>query len=36
MLFERYPNLRLADPDMKPEWRTQPFFRGLKTIEVAV
>ncbi len=36
MLFERYPNLRLADPGMKPEWRTQPFFRGLKTIEVAV
>ena len=36
MLFERYPNLRLADPNMKPEWRTQPFFRGLKTIEVAV
>jgi cytochrome P450 len=36
MLFERFPNLRLADPDMKPEWRTQPFFRGLKTIEVAV
>jgi cytochrome P450 len=36
MLFERYPALRLADPNMKPEWRTQPFFRGLKTIEVAV
>jgi cytochrome P450 len=36
MLFERFPNLRLADPNMKPEWRTQPFFRGLKTIEVAV
>jgi len=36
MLFERYPDLHLADPDMKPEWRTQPFFRGLKTIEVAV
>jgi len=36
MLFERYPNLHFADPDMKPEWRTQPFFRGLKTIEVAV
>jgi cytochrome P450 len=36
MLFERFPNLRLADPNMKPEWRTQPFFRGIKTIEVAV
>jgi cytochrome P450 len=36
MLFERYPNLHLADPNMKPEWRTLPFFRGLKTIEVAV
>ena len=35
MLFERYPDLHLADPNMKPEWRTQPFFRGLKTIEVA-
>ena len=36
MLFERFPNLHFVDPDMKPEWRTQPFFRGLKTIEVAV
>jgi cytochrome P450 len=36
MLFERYPNLHFADPDFKPEWRTQPFFRGLKTIGVAV
>jgi len=36
MIFERYPNLRLVHPDAKPEWRTQPFFRGLKTIEVQV
>ncbi len=35
MFFERFPNVRLADPDAKPEWRTLPFFRGLKTIEVA-
>jgi len=36
MFFERFPNVRLADPEAKPEWRTLPFFRGLKRIEVAV
>ena len=36
MLFERFPDLRLVEPDAKPEWRVTPFFRGLKTIEVAV
>ena len=36
MLFERYPGLRLVEPDAKPEWRATPFFRGLKTINVAV
>ncbi len=35
MLFDRYPNLRLANPDEAPEWRTLPFFRGLKKLELA-
>lgn len=34
--FERFPDVRLADPDMKPEWRTLPFFRGLKELIVTV
>jgi len=34
--FARFPNARLADPDAKPQWRTLPFFRGLKTLEVTV
>ncbi len=34
--FERFPNLRLSDPDMKPQWRTLPFFRGLQELMVAV
>lgn len=34
--FERFPNVRLADPNMKPEWRTLPFFRGLKELMVTV
>ncbi|HEY2033894.1 MAG TPA: cytochrome P450 [Rhizomicrobium sp.] len=34
--FERFPNVRLADPEMKPEWRSLPFFRGLKELMVAV
>ena len=33
-LFERFPNLRLADANAKPQWRTMPFFRGLKTVMV--
>jgi cytochrome P450 len=33
-LFERFPNLRLADPEAKAEWRTLPFFRGLQHLEV--
>ena len=36
MLFARFPNLRLADPAMKPQWRSLPFFRGLKELKVAV
>jgi cytochrome P450 len=35
-LFERFPDLKLADPDAKPEWRTMPFFRGLQHLEVRV
>jgi cytochrome P450 len=34
-LFERFPNLRLADPDTAPQWRTLPFFRGLERLELA-
>jgi len=33
-LFERFPNLRLADPQANAEWRTMPFFRGLQHLEV--
>jgi len=33
-LFERFPNLRLAEPGAKPQWRSMPFFRGLKTLPV--
>ena len=33
-LFERFPNLRLADPEATPEWRTLPFFRGLQRLDV--
>jgi hypothetical protein len=33
-LFERFPNLRLAEPEAKPEWRTLPFFRGLRRLDV--
>ncbi|HEY1926871.1 MAG TPA: cytochrome P450 [Caulobacteraceae bacterium] len=33
-LFERFPNLRLADPDAAPVWRTLPFFRGLERLEL--
>jgi cytochrome P450 len=35
-LFARFPNLRLADPDAAPVWRTLPFFRGLERLEVRV
>lgn len=33
-LFERFPNLRLADPHRALEWRRLPFFRGLERLEV--
>jgi cytochrome P450 len=34
--FERFPNVRLTDPDMKPKWRSLPFFRGLQELPVTV
>jgi cytochrome P450 len=33
-LFARFPNLKLADPNAEPEWRTLPFFRGLERLEL--
>jgi len=33
-LFDRFPNLRLADPDAAPVWRTLPFFRGLERLDL--
>lgn len=33
-LFERFPDLKLANPEATPEWRTLPFFRGLQHLEV--
>jgi cytochrome P450 len=33
-LFERFPNLRLADPSAEPHWRTLPFFRGLERLDL--
>ena len=35
-LFERFPDLKLADPDAAPTWRTLPFFRGMETLRVVV
>jgi cytochrome P450 len=35
-LFDRFPNMRLADPDAPPAWRTLPFFRGLQRLDVLV
>lgn len=35
-LFERFPNLRLADPEAEPAWRKLPFFRGLEHLDVVV
>lgn len=33
-LFERFPDLKLAQPDAVPDWRTLPFFRGMETLRV--
>jgi cytochrome P450 len=35
-LFERFPTLRLANPNEAPEWRRLPFFRGLERLDLAV
>jgi len=34
--FDAFPNVHLADPDMTPQWRSMPFFRGLKELLVQV
>ena len=33
-LFERFPDLALADPEAPPQWRPMPFFRGLASLRV--
>ncbi len=33
-LFDRFPNLRLANPDEAAVWRTLPFFRGLERLDL--
>ncbi len=33
-LFARFPDLRLAEPDAKPQWRALPYFRGLERLAV--
>lgn len=35
-LFDRFANIRLANPDMPPVWRSLPFFRGLERLDVLV
>ncbi|MBX3429920.1 MAG: cytochrome P450 [Hyphomonadaceae bacterium] len=35
-LFQRFPNLRLARPEEKPEKRTLPFFNGLQRLDVLI
>ena len=33
-LFARFPDLRLANPEEPPRWRSLPFFRGLENLIV--
>jgi cytochrome P450 len=33
--FDAFPNAHLADPGAKPQWRSMPFFRGLKELMIA-
>jgi cytochrome P450 len=33
--FARFADVRLAEPDAKPQWRDLPFFRGLKGLKVS-
>ena len=35
-LFERFPDMTLADPAAPAEWRQLPFFRGLEQLVVKV
>jgi cytochrome P450 len=35
-LFQRFPNLRLARPNERPEKRTLPFFNGLQRLDVVI
>jgi cytochrome P450 len=35
-LVERFPSLRLADPDAPANWRSEPYFRGLAELRVQV
>jgi cytochrome P450 len=35
-LFNRFPDLRLADPAAPPRWRATPFFRGLERLDLLV
>lgn len=35
-LFQRFPKLRLADPDTRPQKRTLPFFNGLQRLELVI
>jgi hypothetical protein len=33
-LFQRFPGLRMVEPDAEPKWRTLPFFRGMEELLV--
>lgn len=33
-LFQRFPGLRIVDPEAEPKWRMLPFFRGLEELIV--
>lgn len=35
-IFQRFPNLRLARPDERPEKRTLPFFNGIQQLDVLI
>jgi hypothetical protein len=35
-LFQRFPNLRLAKPDVRPEKRTLPFFNGIQQLDLLI
>lgn len=33
-LLQRFPGLRLSEPDVSPKWRPTPFFHGLEELQV--